>query len=85
MRDQLSAFQDCRLMSSDRFLTILQRFSMLPLITSPETTTVMEWINADEERHRHWREQAERSLAATSGLIGSVIIQFSLWALPLER
>src|SRR4051794_36877456 len=36
---------------------------MLPLITSPETTTVMEWINADEERHRHWREQAKRLLA----------------------
>ena len=47
---------------------------MLPLITSPETTTVMEWINADEERHRHWREQAERSLARAdmSGAIATL-------------
>ena len=31
---------------------------MLPLITSLETIDVMEWINADEERRRCWRERA---------------------------
>ena len=36
---------------------------MLPLITSLETIDVMEWINADEERRRCWRERAESSLA----------------------
>jgi len=36
---------------------------MLPLITSPETITVMEWINADVERRRYWLERAKESLA----------------------
>ena|SRR5690242_9515422 len=30
----------------------------LPLITSPETIAVMEWLTSDVERYRYWSEQA---------------------------
>ena len=36
---------------------------MLPFITSPVTTAVMEWINADVQRRRCWLERAEQSLS----------------------
>jgi len=29
----------------------------LPLITSPETIVVMEWLTSDVERYQYWSEQ----------------------------
>ena len=31
----------------------------LPLITSPETIVVMEWLTSDVERYQYWSNQAE--------------------------
>jgi hypothetical protein len=31
----------------------------LPLITSPETIVVMEWLTSDVERYQYWSEQAQ--------------------------